>query len=166
MREAIFLVIAGGITLVLQTTSLAFLVPAALKPDLMLIVVGWAGLRATYSVGVTFAFVAGLAVDLMSGAPFGLFALIYCLIFFGCAYAHAVFPLDDYIGWATTIFVGALISALAVLLARWLGGPMGFGLPVAAWVLVKSLSTAIAALVIFPCMDGVWAGYSKIVGVR
>jgi len=166
LRDAVFLVVVCGVTLVLQTTSLAYLLPAGWKPDLMLVVVGWAGLRATYSIGVAVAFLAGLAVDLMSGAPFGLFALVYCLVFFGCAYAHTVFPLDDYVGWAITMFAAALLSALAVLAARRLQGPVSFGLPVVAWALLKSLTTAAAALVIFPCMDALWVGYSKIVGAR
>jgi rod shape-determining protein MreD len=166
VREALFLAILGGIILVLQTTSLAFLAPGDCKPDLMLVAVGWAGLRATYSVGVTFAFVAGLAVDVMSGSPLGLFGLIYCLVFCGYAYVHAVFPLDDYVGWATTIFGAALISAVVVLSARWLHGPMGFGWHAAAWVLLKSLSTAVLSLVMFPCMDGLWAGVSRFAGVR
>jgi rod shape-determining protein MreD len=132
----------------------------------MLVAVCWTALRATYSVGVSFAFVAGLAADLMSGSPFGLFGLIYCLVFCGYAYMHAVFPLDDYVGWATTIFGAAVISAVVVLLARWLHGPMGFGWHAAAWVLLKSLSTAVASLVMFPCMDGLWAGLSRLAGVK
>jgi rod shape-determining protein MreD len=166
LREALFLLVAGYVTLVLQTTLLSFLVPAIVKPDLMLIVVGWAGLRTTYPVGVAFAFFAGFAVDLMSGSPFGLFALLYCIAFFVCAYVHSVFPLDDYVGWATTICIAALLSALAVVGARLMESPTGLGLMTAAWVVLKSLSTAIAALVMLPCLDGVWSGYARIAGVR
>lgn len=166
MREALFLIVAGYITLALQTTVLSFALPSAVKPDLMLIVVGWAGLRTTYGLGVVFAFCAGLAVDLLSGSPFGLFALIYCLAFFGCAYVHAVFPLDDYVGWATTICVAALLAGLAVVVTRLVANPMGLGLMSGVWVVLKSLSTAIAALVILPCLDGLWSGYAKIAGVR
>jgi rod shape-determining protein MreD len=166
LREALFLMVAGYVTLALQTTVLAFALPPGLKPDLMLIVVGWAGLRTTYGLGVAFAFFAGLAMDLMSGSPFGLFALLYCLAFFGCAYVHTVFPLDDYVGWATTICVAALLSGLVVVVARLMEGPTGLGLMAVAWVVLKSLSTAIAALAMLPCLDGLWSGYARIAGVR
>jgi len=149
--------------LVLQTTSWGFLVPAAYKPDLALILVLWVSLRMTFAIGAGFAFAIGLATDMLSGSPTGLFALIYCVLFATCGFLHSTFRIDALSGKAVTVFGSTLAAGGIVFLVRWLSGPFELGWSVSQWVLLKSVVAAMASLVVFPVVDRVWAGFSRLV---
>jgi rod shape-determining protein MreD len=164
LRTVLFLVAIGMAALVLQTTSWGFLVPAAYKPDLILILVLWVSLRMTFAIGAGFAFAVGLAIDVLSGSPTGLFALIYCLLFVTCGYLHSTFRIDVLSGKAVTVFGATLAAGGIVFLVRWLSGPFELGWSVSQWVLLKSLVAAMASLVVFPVVDRMWAGFSRLVG--
>jgi rod shape-determining protein MreD len=164
LKEIIFLFAVATVALGLQSTSVLFLLSAAYKPDLILILVVWAGLRASYTAGVGFAFVAGLCVDVLSGSPTGLFALIYCLVLVTSGYVDAIIPIDDPVGWMTIVFLATLFSACIVLIMRWLAGPVGLGPYTVAWILLKSLLTGMVGVAVIPCLDRVWAGYARIIG--
>ncbi len=164
MTDILFMLLVGIAALILQTTSLAFLVPAAYKPDVILILVGWASLRMPFSVAAGFAFVAGILVDLLSGSPIGLFAIIYCLVFLSYGYSHATFHLEGLAAQAVLIFILTLASGGVVLFMRFLGGPVGFGWNAAQWFLLKSLFTGLASVLVFPLVDRLRAGYTRLVG--
>lgn len=166
MTEIIFLFAAGITGLVLQTTSMGFTIPADYKPDIILALVVWSGLRATYMAGVVFAFIIGLCVDMLSGSPTGFFALIYCLAFVAAGYVDSVAPIDDPAGWAATVCFASIASGCLVLMMRWMAGPVGFGVHTLVWILVKSLVTGGVAVALLSCLDKAWAGYSRMVGAR
>jgi rod shape-determining protein MreD len=163
LRNVLFLVVIGTAVLVLQTTSWGFLVPAAYKPDLALILVLWVSLRMTFAIGAGFAFAVGLAIDILSGSPTGLFALIYCLLFATCGFLHSTFRIDVLSGKAVTVFGSTLAAGAIVFLVRWLSGPFELGWSVSQWVLLKSVVAAMASLAVFPVVDRVWAGFSRLV---
>jgi rod shape-determining protein MreD len=166
LREIIFLSVVGTAGLALQTALIGFIIPGDYKPDLILSLVVWAGLRATYVAGVGFAFVIGLCVDTLSGSPTGFFALIYCLAFVASGYVDSVVPIDDPIGWAVTVFLASVVSGCLVLMMRWFAGPLGFSGYTVMWIAGKSLVTGGFAVALLPCLDKAWAGYSRIVGER
>lgn len=165
MTDVLFMLLVGIAALVIQTTSVAFLVPVAYKPDLILILVAWASLRMPFSVGAVFAFAAGILVDLLSGSPMGLFAIIYCLIFLTYGYCHSTLQLEALAAQAVIIFMLTLASGGVVLFMRSIGGPVGFGWKAAQCFLLKSLFTGLAAVLLFPLVDRVRAGYTRLVGV-
>ena len=164
MRNVLFLVVIGVTALVLQTTSWGFLIPAAYKPDLALILVIWVSLRMTFGIGAGFAFAVGLAIDMLSGSPTGLFALIYCLLFVTCGFLHSTFRIDVLSGKALTVFGSTLAAGGIVFFVRWLSGSFELGWSVSQWVLLKSVVAALASLAVFPVVDRVWAGFSRLVG--
>jgi len=164
LRNVLFLVVIGMAAFVLQTTSWGFLVPAAYKPDLALILVLWVSLRMTFAIGAGFAFAVGLATDMLSGSPTGLFALIYCVLFATCGFLHSTFRIDALSGKAVTVFGSTLAAGGIVFFVRWLSGPFELGWSVSQWVLLKSVFAAMASLVVFPVVDRVWAGFSRLVG--
>jgi rod shape-determining protein MreD len=164
LRNGLFLVVIGVAALVLQTTSWGFLIPAAYKPDLTLILVIWVSLRMTFGIGAGFAFAVGLAIDMLSGSPTGLFALIYCLIFVTCGFLHSTFRIDVLSGKALTVFGSTLAAGGIVFFVRWLSGSFELGWSVSQWVLLKSVVAALASLAVFPVVDRVWAGFSRLVG--
>ncbi len=164
MRDALFVLVVGLVALVLQITSWAFVIPAAYKPDLMLILVLWASLRIKFVAGAAFAFVAGAAVDLLSGSPLGLFATFYCLLFVTCGFLDSTFRIDDFSGRSVAVFASTLVAGGIVFLARWLSGPFEWDWGASQWLLLKSLIAAMASLLVFPFVDRMWAGYSRLVG--
>jgi rod shape-determining protein MreD len=159
------MLLIGIAALVIQTTSLAFLIPLAYKPDLILILVAWASLRMSFSVAAVFAFSAGILVDLLSGSPMGLFAIIYCLIFLAYGYCHATLHLESLAAQAVVILFFTLASGALVLFMRLLGGPVEFGWTAASCFLFKSLFTGLAAVLVLPLVDRLRAGYARLVGV-
>lgn len=148
--------------LVLQVTSWAFVIPGAYEPDLIMILVLWASLRMSFVIGVGFAFAGGMAVDLLSGSPTGLFAVIYCLLFLICGYLHSNFRMDDLQGRAITVFGSTLIAAGIVLCVRRLTGPVEVGRHLCQWVVLKSIIAATASLPILALVDRAWTAYSRL----
>lgn len=64
----------------MQSTVIPHLAIGWVKPDLMLLVViSWSILRGTRE-GIVWGLVGGIALDLLSGAPFGVFALAMALV--------------------------------------------------------------------------------------
>lgn len=161
-----FLFLAGTICLLIQTASVGFLMPVQYKPDLFMILVVWASLRMTIGTGMAFAFVAGLTVDLLSGAPTGLFALIYCISFVACDTVNATFAVDRPAGRAVTVFAATGLSGAAVLLARWLAGPVEADMHTLLWIVAKSIVTGLTSVAVFPILDRSWTGYTHLVGAR
>ena len=101
---------------------------------------------------------------MLSGSPTGLFALIYCLLFVTCGFLHSTLRIDVLSGKAVTVFGASLAAGGIVFLARWLSGPLELGWSVSQWVLLKSIVAAMASLVVFPVVDRMWAGFSRLVG--
>ena len=166
MNEFMFASGVGIVLLVFQTTAMGFVVPVEYKPDLVLILVVWAGLRITFLSGVCFAFAIGIFVDLLSGSPTGLFALIYCLVFVSCVQFDATFDIKRPLSRTILVFGSAFAAALGVLLVRRLSGSIGIGWNVFAWMVGKSIIAAVAALPAFPLLDRAYSVFARLAGVR
>ena len=66
----------AGLGLVLLQVLLASALPSAIRPDLVLVFALALGLRSPGTLGLFLAFALGFAVDVLSGSPPGLFALL------------------------------------------------------------------------------------------
>lgn len=161
-----FVLALGLTTLVIQTTLLGLLFGSEYKPDLMLILVSWASLRVQFFVGVGLAFWGGLLMDLFSGAPSGLFSTMYCILLLFFGYADSRFQVDTNGAKAIMVFAASLVVGCMVLIMRRLAGPVELGWNAGQWILIKSGTTAITSLLIFPMLDGFWSAYSRLVGTR
>jgi rod shape-determining protein MreD len=166
VKDVVFLAAVAVLVLAVQTACMSSFVTASYKPDLFLVFVFWTGLRFPFIPGVGLAFAGGLFVDLLSGSPVGLFAIIYCSTFVACGYLNAVFQIDTPAGRAVTIFAAALASAGIVVLARTLTGPSGVGWNSLLWFASKSLITALSSLALFPPADRLRTAYFHLMGVR
>jgi len=150
----------------LQTTSVCFLIPSPFKPDFFLILVYWTSLRLPFAFGVALCFGGGMLVDLLSGSPLGLFALLYCLVLVSCGYLNTVFEMDTPITRAVIILAAALASAGIVLSTRSLLGPLDMGWHSLVQVMEKSLSTSLVSVAIFPAVDRFRVAYLNLIGAR
>ncbi len=163
MKDLIFLTIFSFPTLMLQTTILPLVLNSQYKPDLFLILVLWAAIRITFVSAAAFAFIAGLLMDVFSGAPPGLLAMVYSLIFLSCAYLHSVFQMDSHAVNVVTIFCATFVTGIMILAVSWLKTPIEFGWNLFQWPLLKSLTTALFGLLLFPTLDWFWSSYSKLI---
>ncbi len=162
----LFILLVYIVAVIVQTSSVGFVMPVGYKPDIMLILVVWASLRLTVVAGIAFAFVAGIVVDLLSGSPTGLFALVYCLTFVASSSANSTFEINRPMGRASVVLAATLVSGAAVVLTRWLAGPVSVGIQTLLLILSKSVITALTSFVVFPLLDRSWDGYGKLVGER
>jgi rod shape-determining protein MreD len=166
LKDGVFIFAAGMIVLVTQITLFRMLFPALYKPDLAVVLVVWTALRLSAVVGILFAFSMGLGIDLTSGAPMGLFSLIYSVVFVTCGYLNSTFDMDTHPGRAAAVFGATLLAGATVLFTRWVAGAAGFGSSAAGLVILRSSITCAVALVLFPGLDRAWAGYHRLLGVR
>jgi rod shape-determining protein MreD len=166
LKDVFFLMMTGVFVLALQCTSLGFVVPSAYKPDLFLVLVVWSSLRVPFLAGVGTAFLGGLSVDLLSGSPAGLFAVIYCSTFIACGFLNSVFQMDTPAGRTLTVFVATLSSAGVVLMVRMLTVSADVGSHSLIWFVEKSAITAGSCLLLFPLMDRFRRAYVSLVGTR
>jgi len=162
----LFILVGCIIVVIFQTASVGRVVPLAYKPDIMLILVVWASLRFAAAAGITVAFVGGILVDFMSGAPTGLFALVYCFTFVASSSANSTFEINSPLGRALVIFAATFVSGGVVVLTSLLAGPVSVGVHTLLSILVKSMITAVASFIVFPILDKSWAGYGRLVGER
>lgn len=166
MKDGVFIFAAGMIVLVAQITLFRILFPATCKPDLAAVLVVWSALRLSAAVGIMFAFSMGLGIDLTSGAPMGLFSLVYSVVFVTCGYVNSTVDVDTHTGRAAAVFGTILLAAAMVLFMRWVAGAVGFGSSVAWHVMLRSVITCAVALFLLPGLDRAWAGYHRLLGVR
>ncbi len=152
--------------LLVQTTIIGKFINVGYKPDFFLILVFWAAIRISFIAASLFAFIVGLLMDLFSGAPLGLFAIIYQMVFLSSAYLHSVFQMENHGARAMSIFCATAGSGCIVLLVRMLEGPNEFGWNTVLWLLLKALVAALFSVALIPVIDWLWNGYSKLVPAR
>jgi len=115
--------------------------------DLMLLLPIAAGIGGDAEEGAVMGFVAGIAADLLLPTPFGLSALVYCLVGFVVGYSTGSIVRE--VWWFTPV-VALAASAVAVMLYAVLGAVLGqdqfLQLNLAAIVGVVSIANAILIL--------------------
>lgn len=117
------LVVVAALLLVQFTVGLDLRVAGA-HAELMWLLPVAAGLAAGPRVGAVVGFVAGIAVDLLLPTPFGLSALVGCLLGAGVGRVTATMDVDE---WWVAPLVAAIGSAGAVLCYAVLGAVLGQG---------------------------------------
>ncbi len=132
--------------LLLQSTLVLDLRVGGVHPDIMLLLPVAAALAAGTEAGALVGFCAGLAADLLLPTPFGLSALVGCLL--GFATGSATAAVDRTVWWVAP--VAALAgSAGAVMLYAVLGAVLGQGqflkVDLVAVVGVVSVTNAVLA---------------------
>jgi rod shape-determining protein MreD len=164
LTEVIFLLLAGAAAMGLQVTSLLFLAPPNFRPDFMLILVVWASLRSSFTIGMVFSFVAGILTDMLSGSPLGLFALMYFMVFLAGEYIQSTIEIDTPLGRAAMVLAAVWVVGIAVLAMRWITGPTEMSWPPVGFILLRSVVTAAAGFVVIPILNGSQSRYLRLVG--
>ena len=166
MRDLIFITVFSFPMLIVQTTVIGQFINVGYKPDFFLILVFWAAMRISFGAASMFAFMAGLLMDLFSGAPLGLFAIIYQMVFLSSAYLHSVFQMENHVARAASVFCATAGTGCIVLFVRMFTGPNEFGWNIVQWLLLKSIICAAFSVAVIPALDWLWNGYTKLVPAR
>ncbi|MEW6350005.1 MAG: hypothetical protein AB1646_13140 [Thermodesulfobacteriota bacterium] len=164
MREVLFVAVVGVVVLGIQVSRFGLQMPAAYKPDLMLVTVVWSSLRVRYATGAGYAFVAGLLVSLFSGAPTALFSLVYCLVFGLSGYVNSTFQVDRPLGWALLLFIGAWLGGGVIAAVRLMEVPSTMDWSIITWMMLKATTTVLGGELLMLVLDRLWKSYSRIMG--
>jgi rod shape-determining protein MreD len=147
---------------ILQSTVMPHLAVWGVFADLpVLLVAGWGLLRGPKE-GITWGFIAGLIVDLLSGAPFGAATLSLMLVGFlsglgsNSVFAtHTVFPI-------VAMFLATIVYNVCFLLIVWLSGqPMIWLDSLARIVLPSAVLNAMLAPIVFLPMRWAYARFGQ-----
>jgi rod shape-determining protein MreD len=148
-----FVIVVGISLLALQTTSLGFLMASQYKPDLLIALVVWATLRLETSPGLCAAFIIGLLVDVLSGSPLGLFAVLYSFVFIVCRQLNATFHIDGHVGRGAMVAGSVVVIGFFVLLSRYITGLTGFSWNSIIWILGKSAISGIIGILVIAIVE-------------
>ena len=142
--------------LLAQSTLLPHLLPDPWLPDVTLSLVFWTALTGTPRGGVVLAFLAGLALDLTSGAPPGFHAVIRVAVYSLCRPFRGIFFEDRPLLLLPFAALATLVDALGVwvLSGLFLSGPF----PMSSVLRVagpQALSEALAVPAVFLLLEAV-----------
>ncbi len=166
MKDSIFIALSFLLILLLQTTVFPMFVSYQYKPDLFLILILWTWSRTGLIGGAVFAFISGLVVESFSGAPSGLFAGIYLVVFLLLVFLDSIFEMHSQWLNAIVLFCACLVAGYIVLLVSWFAIPFEFGWDFLKWPFLKALSTSLFSVILVPILDRLWHGYSNLMPAR
>ncbi len=164
MNQILFLVVTGTVAFAIQSSVIFQLVPTELRPDLTLIVLAWSSSHTTFPVGVSFSFILGLCLDIMTGSPLGLSGLIYLLTYIVFGYLDSYFEVTGVARNYISIFLASCMIFTVMLVFRAFTTDVDFALYNVYWIIAKSLSTATFSWFTLKAMNIIWKEYSKVVG--
>jgi rod shape-determining protein MreD len=152
MYTFISLVILVGAAL-LQTTLSPFVKISGVHPDLVLVlVIGWVILRGLED-GLFWAVVGGLSLDVLSGAPFGIFTLLLVVIALVTSLFHGrVFGSSIILPLSLTFPLSLLFNGLALLFLMLLGRPIDWGAAFFHILLPVAIFNTMVMMLIFPLL--------------
>jgi rod shape-determining protein MreD len=122
-------------------------------PDLVLVlVIGWTVLRGLRE-GIIWALIGGLGLDLVSGAPFGLFTLILLIIALVTNLFHGrTFGSSIILPLSLTFPLSLLFNGLALLLLNLLGRPIAWNDALSNVLVPVAIFNTAVMLLIFPLL--------------
>jgi rod shape-determining protein MreD len=147
VREATRVTLVVALFVTVQQTVMLDLRLGTVHPDIMVLLPILAGLVAGPGTGASMGFGAGLAADLFLPTPFGLSALVGCLI--GFTVGVTTLALDRTAGWLPPVVAfgaSALYEVIYAVLGSVLGQPQMIHVDLTRVVLVVAVVNAVLAL--------------------
>jgi rod shape-determining protein MreD len=152
MYTFISLLILVGAAL-LQTTLAPFVEISGVHPDLVLVlVIGWVILRGLED-GLFWAVVGGLSLDVLSGAPFGVFTVSLVVVALVTSLFHGrVFGSSIILPLSLTFPLSLLFNGLALLLLMLLGRPIDWSVAFFNILLPVAIFNTMVMMLVFPLL--------------
>lgn len=151
-KGVLFSAILVGAAL-LQTTISPYIKISGIHPDLVLIlVIGWTVLRGAEE-GLVWALIAGLSLDFLSGAPFGLFTLCMVMVALITGFVHGLtFGSSIVLPLSLTFPLSLFFNGLALLVLFLLGRPIIWGEVLPTILVPVALFNTALMLLFFPLL--------------
>ncbi len=153
MRDWLLLTVSLIMALYLQITSIFFILPSSMKPDLVLILVVWVSGQKHFRKGIIFSFCAGIAVDLLSVNPTGLNAFLMCVIFIVVNHLRSIVSIEGPSALAVAALLCSWVVTVLILMFRGAMGPIGLGADSLGTLFIKSFLTGLFSLPILIILD-------------
>jgi rod shape-determining protein MreD len=147
VREATRVTLVVALFVIVQQTMMLDLRLGTVHPDIMVLLPIVAGLVGGPGTGASMGFGAGLAADLFLPTPFGLSALVGCLL--GFTIGVTTLALDRTAGWLPPVVAfggSALYEVVYAVLGSVLGQPQMIHVDLTRVVLVVAVVNAVLAL--------------------
>lgn len=147
------------VLLVLQTTVFSLGIPAAFRYDLLIPFVVFLGLSRPLAEGLPAMVLAGFLADGLSAGPFGLFGLVYLVVFLAVRWGARFFRDDNPLLPSAGAAVGVWVEHLMVLAVSWpvdSGVLLSRGLGALAGRLLAAVLTGPVFVVLFDGLFSVW----------
>lgn len=147
VREATRVTLVVALFVIVQQTVMLDLRLGTVHPDIMVLLPIVAGLVGGPGTGASMGFGAGLAADLFLPTPFGLSALVGCLL--GFTIGVTTLALDRTAGWLPPVVAfggSALYEVVYAVLGSVLGQPQMIHVDLTRVVLVVAVVNAVLAL--------------------
>ena len=147
VREATRVTLVVALFVIVQQTLMLDLRLGTVHPDIMVLLPIVAGLVGGPGTGASMGFGAGLAADLFLPTPFGLSALVGCLL--GFTVGVTTLALDRTAGWLPPVVAfggSALYEVVYAVLGSVLGQPQMIHVDLTRVVLVVAVVNAVLAL--------------------
>lgn len=137
----------------LQTTLSPYIKINGVHPDLvLLLVIGWIILRGLGE-GISWALIGGLALDLISAAPFGIFTLTMLLVALLANLSHGrIFGSSVVLPLSLTFPLSIVFNAMALLLLNLLGRPIIWVDAFSSVILPVAIFNTGVMIIIFPLL--------------
>jgi rod shape-determining protein MreD len=147
--------IAGIVAMLLQTTIVPALVPAALAPNLLLVLVVYLGVHQYDAWGALAAFVLGYFLDTFSGTVLGMHAFAFTAVYLGVHHVARVLWTEGGIPAALVAFAAAVANGFLVLLITSLttSGDLAVWRHAVRYGLLEATTAAALTPVVFGVVD-------------
>jgi rod shape-determining protein MreD len=150
VREASRVVLVVALFLIVQNTLMLELRVGGVHPDIMILLPVMAGIAGGPTRGATMGFGAGLVADLLLPTPFGLSALVGCLVGFGVGVL--TLAVDRSAVWLAPVVAAgasAVYEALYAVLGSVIGQPQMLHVDLLRIIVVVSVTNAVLAVPAF-----------------
>ncbi len=164
LRTFFLLLGVGWLILVLQSTVVSYTTYSILQPDMLLIILVYAGIRRGKVNGAGLALSYGYLVDLFSGRPFGTYLFLYVCLFFLVRLLGMRLLLQTR---AVQMLLVAMLSVLIEAGAAGLGRLASIPSPLEftpASVVARAASSAAVVLLLFPLLSRVESSLARRTG--
>lgn len=139
----------GLVFMLLQTTIIPWVLPAFLKPDMLLILVIYISLSEPLLRGALLTYFLGILHDVFAGAYLGLYGLVFLILFIACRTAMRWFDTENAPLLLALVFFGTILKGFLVLFALGLFADAGNVWPLIIRIIpTQALASLVAAMIV------------------
>ncbi len=164
MKRVACYMLVGFVLMLVQTAVIPRVLPGTMKPDLLLVLVVYAGLSEDYFRGGALCWFLGCLEDVFAGGDLGLYGIAFLLVFLAIRAAASRFNTESSMLLLVLVFFATLVKGTLLVLLLLFFSDTGSQWSLIVEVLIpQSILNTLAALVL---IRGVLAGQKRMANGR